>query len=556
MVSYCVVVIEALSALNSLTVLSCRAFFAPALFIFLLITAVATPFNEILIQARQSIVLIGTIFLNLFAFLAAFLYKPNNWDSMTYHLPRIEHWLVQHNVSVYATNITRQNWMPPFGDYLSLVPRTVFGTDQFDALFSILSLFVVEIAILLILKQFCRSQIVRECCLALSLAPIVLLESTTTQVDLRATALVFAGIALFLSESSQFIFLPLLGITIGCGIKLTSLIPLLGIALMPTIRIRARAAFSAKFYLGFLAGVCTNLPWLLRNYSAFGSFSGPATVAKVNGFSIIKLALSPGLYIFRIVGLFYSNVGQPKLHTLNRWALHLSLDLGKIFKHLDFPHSKYWPDLHAAGFALNEDSAPNTVWVIFVVLITFYFLFRHNWIRLLIFSSPIILYCFFIEWQSWPNRIFISGFLFSYIFVACTFSDREVNTVKAYMKPAAIFSILLSSVFLLMSGDRGLIKAPFVKIPAATQYFNLQPQKYLGYSEIAAVIKAKGIKRVELHESENAWEYPLWAMNPDTEFSKNVKDPQMILCLDECTQVSSNLMKHESTFGTGIKAYF
>ena len=33
---------------------------------------------------------------------------PNTWDSMTYHLPRIEHWLQNQSLGFYPTSITRQ----------------------------------------------------------------------------------------------------------------------------------------------------------------------------------------------------------------------------------------------------------------------------------------------------------------------------------------------------------------------------------------------------------------------------------------------------------------
>ncbi len=556
LVSYCVTVVEVLSAANCLTMLWCRIFFTPALLIFIFLAARATPLKSIFAQARHSVVLVGVIFINFLAFLAAVLYKPNNWDSMTYHLPRIEHWLMQHNVSVYATDISRQNWMPPFGDYLSMVPRTVFGTDQFDALFSITSLVILEISIVIILKRFGVSSMVRDSCIALSLAPIVVLEATTTQVDLRASATAFAGVALLLSEFNPFAFVPILGIAIGAGIKLTSIIPLIGFVFLPTAVRKIRSAVNLKFGLGIVFGLCINLPWLLRNRSAFGSFSGPASVANAGGFSILKMAFSPGLFIIRIVGLFYSNVGQPKLHSLNNLFLSLASDVGRILKHLDFPHSKYWPDFHTAGFALNEDSAPNTIWAIIAIAVCCYCLYRRYWIRFLIFSSSILSYCFLVEWQNWPNRIFISGFTFSFIVISCTFSPMEVKLFRPYLKTAAAISILFSAVFLLMSGDRGLIKEPFINVSGTTQYFNLQPQKFAEYRELASLIDKKGIKKVALRENENSWEYPLWAMNPGTTFSSYMKNPQMILCLDECSQIPQGFLSHEKTIGLGMNVYF
>ncbi|MDR1089529.1 MAG: hypothetical protein LBL79_00500 [Prevotella sp.] len=39
-------------------------------------------------------------------FFLALAYPPNNWDSMTYHLPRIEHWIQNGNLDHYYTSIS------------------------------------------------------------------------------------------------------------------------------------------------------------------------------------------------------------------------------------------------------------------------------------------------------------------------------------------------------------------------------------------------------------------------------------------------------------------
>ena len=42
---------------------------------------------------------------------------PNNWDSMTYHLTRVEHWMQRQTVIHYATNNVRQVSQPPLAEY-------------------------------------------------------------------------------------------------------------------------------------------------------------------------------------------------------------------------------------------------------------------------------------------------------------------------------------------------------------------------------------------------------------------------------------------------------
>ena len=45
---------------------------------------------------------------------------PYNWDSMTYHIPRIVHWIQNQSTEHYATNIIRQIANPPFHEFICL----------------------------------------------------------------------------------------------------------------------------------------------------------------------------------------------------------------------------------------------------------------------------------------------------------------------------------------------------------------------------------------------------------------------------------------------------
>ena len=57
---------------------------------------------------------------------------PYNWDSMTYHMPRVFHWLQNGSVAHYATNIGRQVASPVLGAYVNLhVYALAGGNDLF-----------------------------------------------------------------------------------------------------------------------------------------------------------------------------------------------------------------------------------------------------------------------------------------------------------------------------------------------------------------------------------------------------------------------------------------
>ncbi len=65
---------------------------------------------------------------------SALAYPPNNWDSMTYHLARVAHWIENRSVAGYPTGIDRQLVYPPGAEYLLLVLQAIAGSDRLAAL--------------------------------------------------------------------------------------------------------------------------------------------------------------------------------------------------------------------------------------------------------------------------------------------------------------------------------------------------------------------------------------------------------------------------------------
>ena len=74
------------------------------------------------------IALVGTV---------ALLSPPNTWDVMTYHLPRIVHWLQNRSVAFYPTHEPRQLFMPPWAEFAVLHFHALFGDDRLDNLSAI-----------------------------------------------------------------------------------------------------------------------------------------------------------------------------------------------------------------------------------------------------------------------------------------------------------------------------------------------------------------------------------------------------------------------------------
>jgi hypothetical protein len=134
--------------------------------------------------------LLGTVAgLVLAELVVALLAEPNNFDSQTYHLPRVEHWAAQGSLDFWPTAIHRQVTIPPGAEYLLLHLRLLTGGDALHNL-------VQWAAMLgcLLLASRVTAQLgggVRAQALAVFLVattPMVTLQATSTQTDLVVAA--------------------------------------------------------------------------------------------------------------------------------------------------------------------------------------------------------------------------------------------------------------------------------------------------------------------------------------------------------------------------------
>ncbi len=59
----------------------------------------------------------GIIFIIFIVGITAFIAPPNTWDSMTYHMARVMHWIQNQTIAHYPTNFPPQLYHPPFAEF-------------------------------------------------------------------------------------------------------------------------------------------------------------------------------------------------------------------------------------------------------------------------------------------------------------------------------------------------------------------------------------------------------------------------------------------------------
>ncbi|MFI3238434.1 MAG: glycosyltransferase family 39 protein [Lachnospiraceae bacterium] len=117
----------------------------------------------------------------------AYVTIPNNWDSMTYHLPRVMHWMQNESVGYYATNIDRQVVSPVLSEYLLLHTYLLSGTQQYVNLIQNLSFIISAVVIYGIAKKLgARSRSAFIAPFVFLTVPMAIAQSFSTQTDLLA----------------------------------------------------------------------------------------------------------------------------------------------------------------------------------------------------------------------------------------------------------------------------------------------------------------------------------------------------------------------------------
>ena len=117
--------------------------------------------------------------------LTALLYPPNNFDSLTYHMGRIGHWLQQRSVQPFATHIERQIYQPPLAEWVILHTMLLNGSDLWANTVQWLAGVGCLVALSLLTRQMggTCSQQVATVFVAVTI-PMFILQASSTQNDL------------------------------------------------------------------------------------------------------------------------------------------------------------------------------------------------------------------------------------------------------------------------------------------------------------------------------------------------------------------------------------
>lgn len=456
---------------------------------------------------------------------------PNTWDALTYHLPRIAHWIQDRSVRDYPTHVVRQLYLFPWDEFAVSQLRLLSGGDRTANLVQWLALAGSLIVVSRIAAQLGaggHGQILSTA-VAVSL-PMAILQGSSCQTDLATSlwVLAFASSVLASREqawSARLIFT--LGGSLGLGV-LTK--PTAGIFLTPffvwlaAIGIRRWGSRSWRPILAVVViAAAPNLPHALRNISVFGSPLG-----EPRGY--VNEAMSPRLFVGNVARNLSLHVATP-FAAANELAesvvirLHKVLGLDVADPRTTWQGSEFHVPPAAQGgrlerdeamYALfHEDTAGNPVQAV-LAMVSLLVLAARPDLRArhdrTLFGGAVVLafllFCAVLKWQPWHARLHLTIFLLASPLVAVVLSQALSSRVSEWVGVLLLASALP---WVAANATRPLLGAHSVlTAERIDQYFFGEPGLESSYRDAAAAVADLGCRQVGLVTGPDAPEYLFW----------------------------------------------
>ena len=466
------------------------------------------------ILLSQGVYIIPILFILFIAFIIAVLYPPNNWDSMTYHLPRIEHWLQNKTLNHYYSANIRQLLSAPFAEIVILHLRALSGDDYLNNLVQWFSLLGSIIGILKIASHLGlnkKMQIVAA--LFFATVPMAILQASSTQTDLVETFCIICLAERFFAWRKTGTFFESLnfGLALGLCILTKGTAYPIAFPFALCFAIISIKNFKKHFVAACVAAILClvlNFPHYTRNYVTFhnpiGMLDGTVSDFSVKSFVVISFA--------NINSNIFVPLPDKAINKLQRAIEKLWIIL-KVDNQKVFPYRQ--PTIQRFNRMFHEDAVKNFLHtpILIITFILFFFKFKKKDYGLIVIGSC-CMFAFCIPWQPWITRLQLPLFALSATVFSLVFEDKA-KTRRVFILLVTCFAILP----LMSNNSRPLLTVPKITVTSDKRVWNTSREKlvfinmidvYHTYTEAYATVVQAGVQNLGIIIGGDDWEYPLW----------------------------------------------
>ena len=473
----------------------------------------------------QQIILIGVIaFILTATFASSILYPPNNWDSMTYHMSRVAHWINNNNVSFYPTTITRQNYQMPLAEFAIMHLQILTRSDLYANIVQWISFLVLTCLGFIVAGELGlskRQRFISAICIAT--LPMGILQASSTQNDIVVSCFVmsFGLFMLRLRDSLSVENSILASVSLGLALltKGTALIYCLALGISLSFFILIANRYNQRQFLKAIAvlsmvviiAIMLNAGHFWRNYHLYGHpLSTERDAYRNKEYSAATLASN----ILRNGAL---HIGTPSSRINGYETRAMQLILRSQLNNPNTTLSATHFSIPNSLFSRHEDETGNLIHVLIVVLgfilspITWY-RSKHRrtiWYTLGVLLS-LVLYCFILQWQPWASRLHTPLFALASPLLALIITADIGIFRKRFSYVVILIMILYSIPFALHNRTRSLISLEWKHIDRMQLYFQNKNYLYADYNSAMNFLRENANGEVGLLIGEDDWEYPFW----------------------------------------------
>ncbi len=462
----------------------------------------------------------------------ALLAPPNNWDSMTYHMPRVAHWAQAGSVAHYPTHILRQLWLGPWAEFAILHLYVVTGGDRLANLVQWLAFAGCIVGSVVVTGTLGGGAVARGvAAVACATLPMAISQASSTQNDLVASfwllSLGYWVLRFRAAPSAE--RAGLVGVSAGLGV-LTKLpvvfleVPWL-VAFAAAAWRRDRRRARRHVLAAGLAIVALNAGHLSRTLPLLRA-EAPAGSARVAGASD-RLAPDWTMYVNTTLdprAVASNALRNATLHLtlpsarVNGWVEHtvvlahraMGFDPNDSRTTLGEP----FPAFRVGPFLLHEDFVGNPLHFV-AALVAGMIVWRRRgasdgtarlWAALAVAS--VLAFVVALKWQPWNSRLHLPLFV-----LACPLIGMAVEGRRRLAAAWATVFCVLALPSLLMTWPRTLVgEGSVFTTPRTAQRFRNHPQLQPVYEAAADLVRDMGCKRVGMVFGWDGPEYPLWSL--------------------------------------------
>lgn len=380
-------------------------------------------------------VLLAVILANLaYVTVVAIFAAPNNFDTLSYHMPRQVRWMQDRTVAYFPANDPRLLHMPPFAEFVGVDLMILSGGDFWASLIQTAALVGCLLAGSLAVRELGGARLAQlvACALIVTCVP-VFFQATTQKNDIVLTLWLLILLWVVLRSLRERRFGWFDGVAVGLCLGLAGLTkgtaavygpaPAV-LAAVAVLRARPRGkAFAAITLVPVLVAVI-NAPHTYRNWRAYHWPTGPHVLGTYSVQMYDNAMHTPAVFVSNLVrnstlhlavpNAAVNHAMQSEVERLHRW-----LGLAP-----DDPRTTYMDQKYDVVYLPQfEDRAGDLAhFLLLLALPVLALLVRRRlpggwlfWAALAVPYVSAALFCMYLSWQPWHARLHIPLFCYAAI---------------------------------------------------------------------------------------------------------------------------------------------